>query len=216
MPGDGLPLYVCRRCAPFAVDGDLSKPVWQEAEALTLTLGDGSGAPQQVTQVRGRWDGAVLYLAYDCADSDIYATMTQRDDKVWQEEAVEAFIAPYGDLLHYFELQCNALNTVRDIRVTNHNTRGENPLYDGSWDCPGWRTAVRVERQTGRWTSEWAVPLAELLDAGSGPVLAGEEWRINVQRIDRRPRVEYTAWSTNSLQPFTFHRPRYFGRWRFE
>ena len=219
-----LPVYACQRVpGPLTVDGNLERPVWQALPVLRLALADGSGQPCQETVVRGCWDGDYLYLAFDCQDVDIRANFTQRDDKVWQEEAVEAFIAPYGDLLHYYEFQCSPRNVVRDVRVTNPNAHGEAVVFDGEWNCAGWRTAVslhgrlNVPGSPGQgWQAEWAIPLAALLPQGAGPVLAGEEWRLNLFRIDRWPLEEWSAWAPVPVQPLSFHRPQFFGRWRFE
>ncbi len=222
--GSNLPLYHCRRIAhPFTPDGDLTKPVWQEIEAVQLVEVQSGRAPAQGTRVRGCWDGTVLYLAFDCIDCDIRATMTRRDDRVWQEEAVEAFIAPYGDLVHYFEFQCNPINTLNDVRVTNPNARGDPVSFDRSWTCEGWQSAVSISGKVNApgyashgWSAEWAIPLSALLEPGAGPVQPGDEWRLGLFRIDRWPSEEYSAWSPNPIQPLSFHRPRFFGRWVFD
>jgi len=221
---DELPIYRCRRIsAPFEVDGNLSKPVWQPIPVIELTLAENGGQPLQASYARGCWDGENLYLAYVCWDQDIRATFTQRDDRVWQEEAVEAFISPYGDLRHYYEFQCSPNNVVRDVKVTNPNARGENTDFDGRWDCTAWQTAVSTlsesndpSQKVQGWNAEWRVPLGELLDPQAGPILAGEEWRVNLFRIDRWPREEFSSWSTVPGRPLSFHRPKYFGRWIFE
>ncbi len=181
---------------------------------IALMQAQGMGAPHQTTTARGCWDGTLVYLAFDCVDSDVRATMTQRDSLVWQEEAVEAFIAPYGDLVHYFEFQCNPLNIVNDVRVTNPNARGDTMTFDRAWTCAGWQTATRTTSQG--WVSEWAIPLAALLADNAQAVLPGEEWRVNLFRIDRFPEEEYSAWSPNPHAPIWFHRPRFFGKWIFE
>lgn len=221
---DELPLYRCRRVsAAFDIDGDFSKPVWQSIPVIELMLAENSGKPLQASAVRGCWDGENLYLAFECWDKDIRATFTKRDDRVWQEEAVEAFIAPYGDLRHYYEFQCSPNNVVRDVKVTNPNARGENMDFDGAWDCTGWQTAVSRRSESNdplqkaqSWNAEWRIPLGGLLDPQAGPILAGEEWRVNLFRIDRWPREEFSSWAAVPGRPLSFHRPTYFGRWIFE
>lgn len=221
---DEVPVYHCLRISkPFAVDGDLSKSVWRSTPTLQLALANGRGMPAQATSVRSCWDGENLYLAFHCQDMDIRATLHQRDDRVWQEEAVEAFIAPYGDLRHYYEFQCSPINVVRDIKVTNPNIRAENLIFDGTWDCAGWQTAVNTHpglsgsRQKDQsWTAEWRIPLSELLDPGAGPILPGEEWRVNLFRIDRWPQEEFSSWSATPGHPLSFHLPTRFGHWIFE
>ncbi len=219
-----VPTYRCRRVSePIHIDGDITKQVWQNTPALALGQAQAKGTLSQSTSVRGCWDGKTLFLAFDCEDRDIRATLKNRDDRVWQEEAVEAFIAPYGDPVHYFEFQCNPLNTLNDIRVTNPNARGDPVMFDRGWTCLGWESAVRVMGQVNNptwrsrgWTVEWAIPLAALLAPGAGRVLPGEEWRVNLFRIDHWPAEEYSAWSPIPLEPLSFHRPLYFGRWILE
>lgn len=218
------PVYRCQRISKsFLVDGNLSKPVWKNIPAIEFCRSQDSQKPIQSTLARGCWDGENLYLAFLCQDRDIRATLKQRDDRVWQEEAVEAFIAPYGDLRHYFEFQCSPINTIRDLKVTNPNIRAENMSFDGSWDCDGWQSAVlpqdihqETQKANREWSAEWRIPLITMLDPQAGPVLAGEEWRINLVRVDRWPKEEYTSWSPTPGEPFSFHRPIYFGRWIFE
>lgn len=221
---DGLPSYHCRRIVErLTIDGDISKSVWRSMPVIALGLAADGGTPGQPTFVRSCWDGENLYLAFECQDMDIRATMAQRDDRVWQEEAVEAFIAPYGDLRHYYELQCNPINTVRDLMVTSPNARPDNEIFDGSWDCAGWQTAVcslpdlSAAGMSGPgWSVEWRIPLSELLGTGAGPVLPGEKWRLNLFRIDRWPQEEYSSWAATPGMPFSFHRPACFGHWIFE
>jgi hypothetical protein len=219
-----IPVYrCCRISSAFDIDGDLTKLVWRSIPVIDLKLADSGEQPLQASSVRGCWDGENLYLAFECWDEDIRATFTKRDDLVWQEEAVEAFIAPYGDLRHYYEFQCSPNNIVRDVKVTNPNVRGENMDFDGRWDCAGWQTAVSrrsesrdpMQKAQG-WNAEWRIPLTGLLDPQAGPILAGEEWRLNLFRIDRWPREEFSSWSEVPGRPLSFHRPTFFGRWIFE
>jgi hypothetical protein len=206
--------HIVRVPAPGPVDGDLNKAFWQSASELALTLADGSGAPQQPTTVRLAWDGERVYLGFHCIDVDVRATLTERKAKVWQEEAVEAFIAPYGDLRHYFEFQCSPINVTRDVRVLSPNARPNPELFDGEWVCPSWTTATRSLPEG--WSAEWSILLADLLEPGAGPVQPGEIWRANLFRIDRWPRTEMSSWSPVPVEPLNFHRPSYFGWWEFE
>lgn len=219
-----VPVYCCPRInTPFRVDGNLSKPIWQSAPVIDLKQAQDGKTPSQFTTVRGCWDGENLYLAFICQDKDIRATFQQRDDRVWQEEAIEAFIAPYGDLRHYYEFQCSPINTVRDVKVTNPNLRAEKLVFEGEWNCAGWQTAVSThftheepDAKPCGWCAEWRIPLQALLDPQAGPILPGEEWRINFYRIDRWPQEEFSSWSPTPGEPLSFHRPIYFGRWIFE
>lgn len=219
-----LPSYHCRRIpAGFDVDGDLAKPLWQTLPVIALKLADSAAEPLQTTRVRGAWDGEKLYLGFECEDEDIRASFTQRDDKVWLEEAVEAFIAPDPDLRHYYEFQSSPRNVVRDLQVSNPDGRPETATFDGAWDCPGWKTAVSRLTNPGDpskpvigWCAEWSIPLQAIQKPDAGPVQPGDRWRVNIFRIDRWPREEFSSWSAIPGHHFSFHRPNYFGHWIFE
>jgi hypothetical protein len=72
---------------------------WDWAQAVTLPpllLADGSGPAQQQTVTSVCYNRQALFVRFDCADTDIWGTYTQRDDPIYDEEVVEIFIAP-GD-----------------------------------------------------------------------------------------------------------------------
>src|SRR5688572_21925339 len=46
-----------------------------------------------------------LFFAFRCLDSDIWGTYTRRDEPLYEEEVVEAFLCPTGDLRHYYEFE---------------------------------------------------------------------------------------------------------------
>ena len=74
------PEYTCFRAAqPIKVDGVLDDPSWQGANLVHLVLADTGEKPRQATEARLLWDDDYLYVSFVCQDTDIWATMTERD-----------------------------------------------------------------------------------------------------------------------------------------
>jgi hypothetical protein len=209
-----MPTYTCRRTAtPITTDGMLNEEAWDAAEAAELQLYDGSGKPQMPTIAKLCYDDQCLYVAFQCADTEIQATFTKRDDPIFCEEVVEIFIDPDSCQLGYCEFELSPRNVVFDASVENPiDSRVE---LDVSWDCPGLKTAVHMT-ESGDWTAEMAIPFSSLDTAPHNPPIPGDEWRINLYRIKRIPKTEYTCWSPTLATPVDFHTPSKFGTLRFE
>lgn len=213
-----LPRYECRRATgAIKVDGALDDPGWQGISPLSaLVHSNGTGSPEQATEIKACWDDTCLYLSYSCKDTDIWGNFENRDDPLYDEEVVEAFLCPTGDLRHYFEIEVSPLNTLFDARVFNPDGDRRTMLVDRTWNAAAIRTAVRVSGILNDrtapdigWIVEAAIPFADLgLD---GPPKAGAVWRANFFRIERGPVTEFTAWSPTYVEPADFHLPACFG-----
>lgn len=163
--------------------------------------------PQQGTEVACAWDERELRVCFTCVDREPWATITQRDGPLWEEEVVEVFLDPVGDGASYFEIEVNPLGTVLDL-VLRRNRSGYKK--DFGWDCDGLR--ADVQRTAEGWSAELAIPFASLV---AELPRSGSEWRVNFTRIDRpRDRErELSAWAPTRLA--TFHAPERFGVLRF-
>ena len=198
-----LPLLLCVRCDP----GPLSEDAWRNVPPVELRETVSGAVPQQRTTVRAMWDGEELRVLFHAEDTHPWATLTERDAPLWEEEVVEVFLDPVGDLESYFEIEVNPLNAVLDL-VLRRNRSGY--VKDFAWRCEGLRTAV--VKTDAAWTAELAIPLRSLVAA---PPAAGDCWRVNFCRIDRPPGVprELTSWSPAGRA--NFHTPERFGILRF-
>jgi carbonic anhydrase/acetyltransferase-like protein (isoleucine patch superfamily) len=217
-PTPNTPVYRCRRVrTPVTVDGALDEAAWMAAEAASaFVLADGSGAPRFPTEARLCWDETHLYVAFSCQDSDIWGTYSQRDDPLFDEEVVEIFLCPSGNLQHYFEFEVSPLNTVFDAKVFSPEGDRRTMLVDREWNAAGLRTAVRVAGTLSKrddhdlgWITELAIPFADL--GLSGPPAPNEQWRMNLYRIERGEVEEFSAWSPTLKSPPDFHVPARFG-----
>ena len=206
MGGAMIPILHCPHRAAGELSADADSSPWRDIPSVRLADAVTSHAPKQGTEVRALWNGAEWRLLFQVTDKDPWATMTKHDANLYEEEVVEVFLDPAGDLQSYFEIEVNPLGTVLDLvlRKSRSGYKG-----DVAWDCEGLRTLVRS--RPGGWSAEMAIPFASVTNS---PPLAGSRWRANFYRIDRPSRDgsvprELTAWSP-PLRP-NFHTPEKFG-----
>ena len=204
------PTYVCMRtCDAINVDGFLDERSWQHAQPMILVLREDGGAPQHATTAKAVWDQSALYVAFQCDDPEMWATMKERDDRLWEQEVVEVFLDPNGNGDPYFEFEVNPLNVVVDLRFMR-SLKGLRSPRSLRWDCKGFRKAVVAEGTVhtwtstqapgGRWTVEMAIPFAALDSLPNSPPKPGDTWKANFYRIDRPAALgeeddEYSCWS---------------------
>lgn len=206
-----LPRIVCPKrpaevLAP-TVDGKLDEPIWGLAATVMLHDAATGEKPKRSTRVRLFWDETHLYFGFDCEDNDPqpHATMTQRDANLWEEEVVEMFLSPSGELHTYAELEVNPRNALFDAIILNNGKRIQ-ILRD--WNLENIHHAVAF-REEG-WSVEVALPFDEFYTASHVPPLAGETWRMNLYRVERSdPTPELTSWSRTFL--YNFHNAKAFG-----
>ena len=149
-------------------------------------------------------------------DADVWGHFENRDDPLYDEEVVELFLCPTGDLRHYFEIEISPNNVLFDAKVFNPEGDRRTMLVDREWNATGLRTAVRVSGRINDrsapdigWIAEAALPFADL--GLSGPPAPGSVWRANFFRIERGAVTEFTAWSPTYREPADFHVPACFG-----
>jgi hypothetical protein len=222
---DALPVYRCTITDDTVkVDGKLDDAAWKKAPVIRLKLADSGKEPDLATEVRLVCGKTALYVAFHCEDDNIVAKLKDRDDPVWREECVEVFICPSGELHQYFEINVNPLNAVFDACILN-GWRMTKPrrFIKGmkELNIRKLKTAVHVDGKVGEpggaksWTVEYAIPLREMIGAPNTPPKPGDEWRLNLYRIDHpeKGRTEESAWSPTVT--LDFHRPWRFGTLKF-
>lgn len=194
--------YVCRRAvSPIRIDGRLDDPAWRDAD-WTEIFGDIEGAakpaPRYRTRVQMLWDDQYLYIGAYLEEPHVWATLTERDSIIFQDNDFEVFIDPDGDTHNYYELEMNALNTVWDLLLIRPYRDGGPAVH--SWDIQGLRTAVNVmgtlndpSDRDKAWTLEIALPFAVLKECIPGKPecpSAGDQWRVNFSRVEYSLDVE--------------------------
>jgi hypothetical protein len=190
--------YVCRRAPiPIKIDGRLDDPAWTDAD-WTEVFGDIEGeakpTPRYRTRVQMLWDDRYLYVGAYLEEPNVWATLTERDAIIFQDNDFEVFIDPDGDTHDYYELEMNALNTVWDLLLVRPYRDGGPAVH--AWDIQGLRTGVHVmgtlndpSDSDKAWTLEIALPFAVLKECIPGKPerpAAGEQWRVNFSRVEYR------------------------------
>jgi hypothetical protein len=211
-----------------------SPSVWASVPAVELTLSDGSGLPRQPTAVQACWDSQALYVRFQCTDQDAWSEFTRRDDPLWEQEAVEVFLAPGGAApRRYFEFQISPRGLLFDAIVDNPHLDRTDLVTAPTWNCPGIRWAAGpLSRSSGSPPESATTALEHQLapeDWWAGLILPWRglspdtyemptELRANFYRIERpRPArapglpTEFSAWSPTLISPPDFHRPARFG-----
>ncbi|MDO3642520.1 carbohydrate-binding family 9-like protein [Mucilaginibacter sp. L3T2-6] len=175
------------------IDGDISDATWQQApwtDDFADIEGADKPAPLLRTNFKMLWDDTCLYIAAQVMEPNVWGTLKRHDDIIFMDNDVELFISPTGTTHQYFEIECNALNTIFDLYLPKPYRNLGNPL--STWDARGMRSAVKItgtlnnpaDKDKG-WTMEMAIPFSAL-NIGVRPRLpkAGTVWRMNFSRVE--------------------------------
>jgi hypothetical protein len=192
--------YVARKITKAPkLDGKLDDAAWTDAASSGAFVNTLSGAPaEQKTEAKLAWDNKYLYVAFDNQDSDVWAGLTKRDDKLWTQEADELMIDADGNGKTYVELQVAPNGTIFDTYLPEY--RKYEDAVDAKAKQYSWNSKVtakvavdgtlnkREDKDKG-WTVELAIPLEDVkgLDKASGvklPPSVGDTWRFNMFRMD--------------------------------
>ena len=169
---------------------------WRDIAPVYLKETVTGGLPAQATWFKTAWTDPELRVLFHAADTDAWATHTAHDEPLYEEEVVEIFLDPAGDIESYFEIEVNPLNAVCDLVL--RRVRG-GWRKDFGWHCEGLKTSV--QKTAAAWTAEIAIPFASL---GPGLPVPGKPWRANFHRIDRPKNSpwELSSWSPTGREMF--------------
>ena len=144
---------------PPQIDGHLSEPAWQKAEAAGnfFRAQQTRGMPARLrTEAFVLYDAVAIYVGFRCWEPDMTGlreTLTRRDTRIWGDDAVEVVFDTYHDDRNAYVFGINTLATQMDQRVSNESSFTF--AWDASWEA-------EVQKYTDHWTAEFAIPLAEL------------------------------------------------------
>jgi Carbohydrate family 9 binding domain-like len=197
-----LPRLECKRRKSGGVTVDAAE--WDGMPPVFLRETVAGGSPLQATWMKILWDDHALHVLFQADDTNTWATYTEHDAPLYEEEVVEVFLDPVGDLESYFEIEVNPLNAVCDLVLRRARSGWRK---DFGWHCEGLKTVVK--KSDAAWTVEMVIPFASLGTAAQPE--AGKTWRANFYRIDRPENSpwELSAWSPTG-QPL-FHVQEKFG-----
>ena len=185
-----LPSYtVTRTTAPIVIDGKLNEADWKRAEERTMVDAYTGGETPRKSTFGMLWNDTYLYVGVYFEDHDAWATYTEEDDPLWEEEVLELFIDADCDGNTYYEYEINPVNAKVDLFL--HRCKSSIDTWQ-DWDFKHVKSAVYVEgdgKNAGTkdkyWTIEVAVPFEDLYEMPRVPPENGDMWRMNVYRIER-------------------------------
>lgn len=220
-----LPVCECRHVdREVNLSGKVDDPLWQQAVPVKLASPIDGKPGRYQTSARMLYSNTHLYLAFQCEDAYVWGTFTERDAEIYTEECVEMFLCPSGKTRQYYEINVSPRNTVFDAVILNGRpAKGGRTNFRGlkEYTCEGLVTKIHIDGTLGEpgakgWSAEFAIPFTSIPGADRLTPQAGDEWRVNLFRIDTPPKskMELYAWSPTGANDF--HVPWAFGVLRFK
>jgi hypothetical protein len=213
-----LPEYHAKKTThPPVIDGALGDEAWSQATPVVLH-GSFDGRPVQTrTTARVLYDDRYLYVSFDCEDPDVWGTLLQRDQPIYNEEVVEIFLDANADGRTYNELEVSPHGTVFDAYFPKRREG-----MDTSWDSK-MKSAVQVQgtlddpSDTDKgWTVEMRIPFATLAEVPHVPPRPGDRWRFNLYRLEHLQRRQVEGQAFSPLFQGDFHNLPRFGWFIFD
>jgi hypothetical protein len=178
--------------ATIAIDGRLTEPAWESAEAVDdfRQTDPVEGAPPSArTRVQVLADPHALVIGIVCDEpdpADIVSFSVRRDAVLNSEDHVRIVLGPFADGRSGYVFALNPSGARYDGLV-NPGGESDNPDWDGIWE------AATARLPTG-WSAEIRIPVLTL---AFRPGL--HEWQFNVQRRLQR-RLEIDRWASPNRQ----------------
>ena len=176
------------------------------------------------THVRALYDEDNIYLLYRVFDRYVLSTRTEYQDHVWNDAAVEFFVAPRGHEYVNFEINCGGAALIR-----HHVPEASGDGFT-TREVP-WESGRRVRIETSMppvvspeiedpvtWHAAVTIP-SGVLEGEMGPLgpLPGATWRANFFKISRdNSHPHGGSWSYIPGEFTNFHTPWNFGEIYFE
>ncbi|MEX2301603.1 MAG: carbohydrate-binding family 9-like protein [Bryobacterales bacterium] len=130
-----------RTAGVIGLDGRLDEPGWQKAPRSQPFVDIVTGEPAwHDTRVALLWDDRYLYIGFTVPETNVGATLTERDSKIYRDNDVEVFIA--GESA-YYEFEINALNTIYEVFwIWPDALKSGGPYEPKDWDVKGANVAT--------------------------------------------------------------------------
>ena len=186
--------YRCHKHSDLAtLNGRLDRAPWTAcpwSDDFVDILGAAGPVPRYRTRMKMFWSNHGLYIGAEMEEPHLWATLTEHDSVIFQDNDFEVFIDPDGDFQLYGELEVNALNTTWDLLLVKPYRDG-GPAING-WEIKGLKTAVHLDGTLNNpsdidkgWSIEIFLPWPALQEISKVPSPPHPEhkWRINFSRV---------------------------------
>jgi hypothetical protein len=157
------------------IDGKLNEAIWRNARPIQLEYlinGPIIHPTDTAGDLRMLLCNDMLYVGVVVFDTDIFSNFTNRDDRLWHQDAIEIFFKPDVENSLYFEFQFSPAGVIYDARWPNQQV--VNPqLLHRKWNGENlqWETHIQGtlnqhDDTDQQWSLEVAIPLKTLLIPG--------------------------------------------------
>ncbi|WP_197455082.1 amidohydrolase family protein [Stieleria varia] len=187
----------------FVPDGKLDDEVWQTTQPARIeyTIDRATPMPNISTQVRVLCSPKYLYLGFVAPYTQLQMgpdDATGERFGLWEDDVVEAFIAPDPSTInHYTEYEWAPNGETLDLKL-------KLPEKDFQWSSE-MQSAVKLDNEQKIWTTEVRIPIEKIT---SKVPTAGDRWRVNFYRHDNAANA-FLGWSPTATR--TAHEPQKFG-----
>ena len=206
-----------RTVSPINIDGKLDEPAWRDARSMgDFTFNWYQSGEKEQTVAKMLWDDENLYVSWHVRDKHISAYEKRRHGPVSKDDCVEIFVAPNpAKAGNYYTWEINAIGTMLNRNKADWYTGGATWEPDGVEYRATFHGAAKKDDapEDDHWIVEMKVPFRNFArDAAHTPPLAGDEWRLNVNRIGGKTNAQLSSWSPIQPPLKGFHSPEAFGR----
>jgi len=164
------------------------------------------------------YDDTNLYVAFQCDDPEVIATLLKRDDPLWKEDSIEVMIDADGDSRGYVELMVSAANVLHDAVWADFRKDADwltQPTWERfemdtpakAYDVEGVITAVKVngtlhapDESTRGYTVEIAIPWTAMREVDQFRQAAGKIDMTLAPLVPVRVPKPGTVWRMNFLR----------------
>jgi Carbohydrate family 9 binding domain-like len=213
------------RWAPRAIsiDGRLKKS-WEGAQEIKdFVVFWQKRKAKTATTARLLWDNRHLYFLAEMEDSDLYATVKEKNGQTWYDDVFELFFKPVAEgkgSLHYYEFQVNALNTQLELFMPSRGSGGYQRFAPDT--NLGMESVVRLDGTLNNWkdkdkgwTVEGRIPWTAFAATGGRPE-PGTRWRFALCRYDYSAAFDQPELSSTAPLPVAnFHQYENYGELLF-
>jgi len=163
--------------------------------------------PERRTEVQMLWTPDRIFLRFHCRFRDIftYDGGNTHRDRLWMRDVAEIFLRPgMWENTHYLEFEISPNGDWLDLDIS--------PGRKSILNCD-LKSSVTLDAGHKTWTAAIAIPVK----CFHTPISPGDEWRLNLFRIEgREPKRFYSAWIPTHTPIPNFHVPDLFGVVRFQ
>ena len=171
------------------IDGVMDEEAWKGA-AIVARLSDAFGkkiSGEESTSVAVTHDDEFIYFGISSTDLSIEATLENRDDQLWTQDAFEVYLDGLADGKNYLEIQVSPANVIFDALFKSHR----HPKWEtaAKHNVKGLETAVTLDgtlNKTGDvdrgWTMEIKIPVTSI--PGMKEIRGGTKLRANFFRMN--------------------------------